>query len=212
MGGKSRREITHYRLTNKAHMIINQSSIEGQPRPWFPSNTSSNESGIIPASGPQFTLSIRYYNDYTPDDNRTIFNFGNYVPQTSSSVATGQGILINNHDYYIQLGNNSNLVTGKIQDSIYHAIDIVIGRNNQSNDGTTTVELYHNGVLLGFSKDISVLDFYTLSRFNEMSIACNKRGSSKSQYTNVKLQGVTLYSRALNPYQVVCNYINNLIT
>jgi hypothetical protein len=31
MGGKSKREITHYRLTNKAHMIINQSSLDGQP-------------------------------------------------------------------------------------------------------------------------------------------------------------------------------------
>ena len=212
MGGKSKREITHYRLTNKAHMIINQSSLDGQPVSWFPSNTSSADSGLISASGPQFTLSIRYFNDYTPDDDRTIFNFGNYIPQTATDVASGQGILINNHDFYVKIGSGSNLVTGKIQDSIYHAIDIVVGRNNNSTDGNTTVEVYHNGVLLSFGKQIRVSDIYTLSRYNEMSVACNKRNGTISQYTNIKLQGVSLYARALDPYQIVCNYINNLVT
>lgn len=212
MGGKSKREITNYRFTNKAHMIINQSNIGGEARPWFPSDTSSNDSGIVPASAPQCTLSIRYYNDYTPDDNRTIFNFGNYVPQTATSVPTGQGILINNHDFYVKLGTNSDLVTGKIQDGIYHAIDIVIGRNNQSTDGPVTVEVYHNGVLLAFGKNNKASDFYTLSRFNDMSVACNKRNDSKSQYTNIRLQSVAFYSKALDPYQIVCNYINSLIT
>jgi hypothetical protein len=120
--------------------------------------------------------------------------------------------LINNHDFYVKIGSGSNLVTGKIQDSIYHAIDIVVGRNNNSTDGNTTVEVYHNGVLLSFGKQIRVSDIYTLSRYNEMSIACNKRNGTISQYTNIKLQGVSLYARALDPYQIVCNYINNLVT
>lgn len=211
MGGKSKVNTTHCRLTNKAHAIINASTVNGQAVPWFPADSASADSGLIWASGPQFTLSISYLNDFTPDDNRTIFNLGNYVPQTSTSSGYGQGILINNHDFYINLGTTSNLITGKIQDGIYHQIDIVFGRDNNTTDGATDIEVYHNGVLTALGKNVHVADVYTLFSFNEMSIGCRKVNNSKTQYTSLSLQSVSLYGIALNPYQVVCNYINHLI-
>ena len=211
MGGKSKIETTHCRLTNKAYMIINRSSLNGQPISWFPSNANSSHEGLVPVP-PQFTLSLRYYNDYTPSDNKTVFNFGNYIPKTSQGNATGKGILINNHDFYIQLGGESSLIHGKIQDSIYHEIDIVFGRGNDKAEGNTTVEVYHNGVLTAYGNHNTIEDLYTWSGFNEMSLACYKNANGTiSQNTNIKLQGISLYGTALNPYQVVCNYINNLV-
>lgn len=212
MGGKSKLESTHCRLTNKAYAIINKSTINGEPIAWFPTDTTSSLSGLVPAQSPQFTLSITYHNDFTPDDGRTIFNFGNYVPATSSSVGYGRGILINNHDFYVKIGPNSPLITGKIQDSIYHEIDIVFGRGNVSADSNVSVEVYHNGVLLAINKEVSAADVFGLSQFDEMSIACYKQGRSLTQFTNIKLQSVALYAIALNPYQIVCNWINHLVT
>lgn len=211
MGGKSDVYAEHCRLTNKAYMVINRSTIDGNNISWFPSDVNSSLSGLISSGAPQFTLSICFYNDYTPNDDRTIFNWGNYVPKTYDTVASGYGILINNHDYYIKIGN-SRLITGKLQDSIYHELDIVFGENNATASGTTSVKVYHNGVLLSLDADVSIASVFAMNSFNEMSIACNKRGNTLSQYTNISLQCVSLYSVALNPFQVVCNYINHLVT
>lgn len=212
MGGKSQVEATYCRLTNKAHAIINKSTLNGEPISWFPTDANSGLSGLVHASSPQFTLSINYYNDFTPDDNRTIFNFGNYIPQTPTNIASGRGILINNHDFYVKIGPNSPLVTGKIQDSIYHEIDIVFGRGNMWSNTNASVEVYHNGVLLAIEKEISTSDIFGLNEFNEMTIGCYKKNSNLSQFTNIKLQGVSFYATALNPFQVVCNWINHLVT
>ena len=212
MGGKSTLEATHCRLTNKAHAIINSSVLNGLQTSWFPTDTNSSLSGLVSAGAPQFTLSIAYFNDFTPDDNRTIFNYGDYVPATSDTSAYGRGILINNHDFYVKLGPNSPLVTGKIQDSIYHKIDVVVGRGNVAANNTIIVEVYHNGVLLAVSKDIPASDIFGLCSYNEMSIACYKQGAELSQFTNIKLQSVSLYATALNPYQIVCDWINHLVT
>lgn len=212
MGGKSKLESTHCRLTNKAYAVINKSTINGEPISWFPTDTTSSLSGLVPAQSPQFTLSISYHNDFTPDDDRTIFNFGNYVPATTTTPGYGRGILINNHDFYVKIGPNSPLITGKIQDSIYHEIDIVFGRGNVSADSNVIVEVYHNGVLLAINKRVNAADVFGLSQFDEMSIACYKQASNLTQFTNIKLQSVAFYAIALNPYQIVCNWINHLVT
>ena len=211
IGGKSGKTINSWRLTNKAYGVINRSTINGNSIKWFPANDSDSNNALISASSPQFTLSLSFYNDFTPNDERTIFNFGNYIPETADNpIATGNGILINNHNYYIQFGNKGPLITGKLQDSIFHQFDIVFGRDNFSSSGNTKVEVYHNGVLLNYSFGNNSI--YDLSVFNEMSFACYKNGNELSQYTNINLQTISFYAIALNPYQIVCNYINNLVT
>lgn len=212
MGGKSKVEATHCRLTNKAYSVINGSKIAGENISWFPTEPNSPLTGLVDASAPQFTLSVAYYNDFTPDDNRTVLNFGDYVPATTTTQAYGEGILINNHDFYVQLGPDSPLITGKIQDSIYHQIDIVVGRGNDSNNENVLVEVYHNGVLLAVDTRSRAADLFGLSSFNEMSIACNKQRGRLSQFTNIKLKSVALYGIALSPYEIVCKWINSLVT
>lgn len=210
MGGKSRKEAAYCRFTNKAYMVINQTQVlqngEYNNINWFPSADSSSLNSLI-STAPQFTLNIGFYNDFTPDNNRTILNFGNYNPVTQS----GDGILINNHDFYIRIGNA--LVDGKLQDSIYHDLTIVFGKGNANETGKTFVEVYHNGVLLSINKNINVADIRAFNEFNEISIGCYKNSRGElSQFTNLNLQRIALYSTAMNSYQVVCNYINNLVT
>ena len=213
MGGKSKMENNHCRLTNKAYMVVNRPVLNEQPIAWFPSSDAEYSTGLISNSYPRFTLSICYYNDFTPDDNRTILNWGNYKPKSGNTPPSGKGILINNHDFYIQVGPGANLITGKIQDSIYHEIDIVFGRNNTGSDSQSMVEVYHNGVLLALSTNVSTRDIFGWNSFSEILIGCYRNlNGTLSQNTNLKLQALSLYATAFTPYQVVCNWINNLVT
>ncbi len=165
---------------------------------------------MISAQRPQFTLSISYYNDFTPDDNRTILKLGNYVPESyeNGGVATGTGILINNHDYYIQLGGSSSRITGKLQDSIFQQIDIVFGEViKTTNNGTSVfVKVYQNGVLL---QTVETQDsyIYAFRNFNQIFLGCDE---NQENYTNFNLQSIALWNTCLNPYQITCRWINNL--
>lgn len=212
MGGKSKRNDTHYRFTNKAYGIINQTTKDGEAIAWFPEDANAVTSGLITSSLPKFTLSIAYFADYTPDDDRTIFNFGNLIPPTTTSSASGSGILINNHRYYIRFGGESPLVSGVLQDDTYHQLDIVYGRTLESANKGSIIEVYHNGVLLNVQDNVNASDIYDWHKFTEMQLACKKIANEIVNHTNVNVQAISLYNTAFNPYQIVCNYINRVIS
>jgi hypothetical protein len=45
-----------------------------------------------------------------------------------------------------------------------------------------------------------------------MQLACKKIANEIVNHTNVNVQAISLYNTAFNPYQIVCNYINRVIS
>lgn len=216
IGGQSGKSANgnKFRYCNKAYGIINNFVLKDnedniKTTLLFPKT--ENTLAAIPTYSPYFTLSIAYQTDYSPSDERTILNMGDIKWNDENNKYSNYGIVINNHDYRIMFEGIT--MSGKLLDSTFNQIDIVYNEIDNNNIGY--IKVYQNGILLNVNKigslEASINRLLDFKNITDIQIAHKNVSDEIDNICDVDIYSLKLYNKALNPYQIVCNYINNYV-
>ena len=165
-----------------------------------------NNASIINLNYSEFTFDIAYYIGKEDDDNVTVLRAGDYDKTNN----TGDGILIQSHNYYIKFDNC--VITGTLQDNAFNHLTIVSRQRKDASGGTELV-VFKNGLYDQINRDQFVASDLAqkgyFSALNKIYLACE---SPDVNNCNIRLYSVRLFATPLNIGQILCSYINGYIS
>lgn len=164
-----------------------------------------------------FTLEICYKNDYHPDDERTILQWGSENDLDKDTGLPNRGILIRDHDLYIGKQKIMTLIDEEVINICitYYTESFTYADNIFGGSGTYFI--YIDGVIeaVGNVEITSILpggaeniDFYIGASYSEL----DGNRVEATNYTDMNLYRFVFYNKCLAPYDVLIDYLNNLAT
>lgn len=173
--------------------------------------------GFLSGKNFGFTLEICYKNDYHPDDERTILQWGSENDLDKDTGLPNRGILIRDHDLYIGKQKIMTLIDEEVINiCITYYTESFTYVNNIFN-GSGTYFIYIDGVVeaVGNIETTNILpgggeniDFYIGASYREL----DGNRVDGTNYTDMNLYRFTFYNKCLAPYDALIDHLNNLAT
>ena len=173
--------------------------------------------GFLSGKNFGFTLEICYKNDYHPDDERTILQWGSENDLDKDTGLPNRGILIRDHDLYIGKQKIMTLIDEEVINiCITYYTESFTYANNIFN-GSGTYFIYIDGVVeaVGNIETTNILpgggeniDFYIGASYREL----DGNRVDATNYTDMNLYRFTFYNKCIAPYDVLIDHLNNLAT
>ena len=177
----------------------------------------TNAGGFLSGKNFGFTLEICYKNDYHPDDERTILQWGSENDLDKDTGLPNRGILIRDHDLYIGAQKIITLIDEEVINICitYYTENFTYANNIFGGSGTYFI--YIDGVIeaVGNIETTNILpggseniDFYIGASYCEV----DGNRVDATNYTDMNLYRFTFYNKCLAPYDVLIDYLNNQAT
>lgn len=176
-----------------------------------------NNGGFLSGKNFGFTLEICYKNDYHPDDERTILQWGSENDLDKDTGLPNRGILIRDHDLYIGKQKILTLIDEEVINICITYYTESFTYANNIFGGSGTYFIYIDGVIeaVGNIETTNILpggseniDFYIGASYYEV----DGNRVDATNYTDMNLYRFTFYNKCLAPYDVLIDYLNNLAT
>lgn len=177
---------TYFRLSNKAY---------GKLSAWNIGGANKSFADIVTAKK-DYTISLCFKADYHSEDNRTIFQLGT-MDATDPDVIRS-GILVTVHGITIKGANSSLEYT--LEDNDVYNVDIVY------KSSTNTYKIYIDGVVTKASTIVGSIDFTGCSPY----LGCSFNTNGAYNYSDCQFYRIMFYSTALNDYDILINYLQNM--
>lgn len=181
----------YFRLSNKAYGVLSNYLING---------TTVTLKDLVNSKG-DLSISLCFKSDYHTDDGRTVLVLGDYSISGDDYVLS-QGIEITVHEVKIKSDKAS--LSLPLEDSEITNLDITY------NNSTNTTKVYINGVMTGSANDIDLRTVIGTSLINpNIYLGCSKYDSTLFNYADVQYYRLMIYSKALNDYEILLNFLQN---
>ena len=173
--------------------------------------------GFLSGKNFGFTVEICYKNDYHPDDERTILQWGSENDLDKETGLPNRGILIRDHDLYIGKQKIMTLIDEEVINICITYYTETFTYANNIFGGSGTYFIYIDGVIeaVGNIETTNILpggseniDFYIGASYYEV----DGNRVDATNYTDMNLYRFTFYNKCLAPYDVLIDYLNNLAT
>ena len=173
--------------------------------------------GFLSGKNFGFTIEICYKNDYHPDDERTILQWGSENDLDKETGLPNRGILIRDHDLYIGKQKIMTLIDEEVINICITYYTETFTYANNIFGGSGTYFIYIDGVIeaVGNIETTNILpggseniDFYIGASYYEV----DGNRVDATNYTDMNLYRFTFYNKCLAPYDVLIDYLNNLAT
>ena len=173
--------------------------------------------GFLSGKNFGFTIEICYKNDYHPDDERTILQWGSENDLDKDTGLPNRGILIRDHDLYIGKQKIMTLIDEEVINICITYYTESFTYANNIFGGSGTYFIYIDGVIeaVGNIETTNILpggseniDFYIGASYYEV----DGNRVDATNYTDMNLYRFTFYNKCLAPYDVLIDYLNNLAT
>ena len=195
-------EIPYLRLQNEAYAIADVSKL--QTELIFMVNENYSEG---------FTISLTFKCDEYSDTSKVVCLFGENT--ADMNLASGIKVTLETIYWYLSSGGKTYLLKGFIRQNVKNTIDFVyqptIKKSVDINGNETEVPdgfayIYVNGIVNAVY-NIGVLDStYKFSDF--VYFGCDNYNGTLSNYSDVNIYEFAIYTKALNPLQIVVNKKN----